>query len=206
MKLLELFSGTGSVGKVAKILGYDVISLDIKNADINTDILTWNYKQYSIGYFDVIHASPPCTEYSIAKSTGVRNIEVANNIVLKTLEIIEYLNPKHFIIENPQTGQLKNQWFMYGIPYQDIDYCKYGTLYRKRTRIWTNIFNWKPQPLCLGDCGNTEKGNRNRYRHLSSPQRGPTHSIPNNKFKQSELYKMPAVLVYEILGSIEVKY
>ena len=40
MKLLELFSGTGSVGKVAKELGYDVVSLDLKDANINTDILT----------------------------------------------------------------------------------------------------------------------------------------------------------------------
>ena len=30
MKLLELFSGTKSVGKVAEQLGYEVISLDLK--------------------------------------------------------------------------------------------------------------------------------------------------------------------------------
>ena len=203
MRLLELFSGTGSVGKVAKILGYDVISLDIKNADINMDILDFDYKQYEVGYFDVIHASPPCTEYSVAKTVGIRKIEEANNIVLKTLEIIEYLNPKHFIIENPQTGQLKNQWFMHGLPYQDVDYCKYGLPYRKRTRIWTNIFNWKPQPLCIGDCGNTEKGNGNRYRHLATAQRGPSKNISHKGFKQSELYRIPAVLIYEILESID---
>ena len=46
MKLLELFSGTGSVGKVAKELGYDVVSLDLKDANINTDILNWNYKVF----------------------------------------------------------------------------------------------------------------------------------------------------------------
>ena len=201
-KLLELFSGTGSVGKVATLMGYDVVSVDLKNADINADILTWDYKQYDIGHFDVIHASPPCTEYSMAKSVGVRDIEKANSIVLKTLEIIEYLNPKHFIIENPQTGLLKNQWFMHGIPYQDIDYCKYGFPYRKRTRIWTNIFNWIPQPLCMGDCGNTEKGSGNRYRHLSTAQRGPTKCIPTNRFKQDELYRIPAVLIREIFESI----
>ena len=39
MNLLELFSGTGSVGTIAKSLGYNVISLDLKNADINCDIL-----------------------------------------------------------------------------------------------------------------------------------------------------------------------
>ena len=202
LKLLELFSGTGSVGKVAKLLGYEVVSLDIKNADINTDILTWDYKQYEVGYFDVIHASPPCTEYSIAKTTGVRDIEKANEIVLKTLEIIEYLNPKHYIIENPQTGLLKNQWFMYGIPYYDVDYCKYSFPYRKRTRIWTNINTWTPQPLCRGDCGNTEKGNINRYRHLASAQRGPNKCTPENKFKQYELYRIPAVLIREIFQSI----
>ena len=42
MKLLELFSGTGSVGKVARDLGYDVVSLDLKNADINMDIMNWD--------------------------------------------------------------------------------------------------------------------------------------------------------------------
>ena len=46
MKLLELFSGTGSVGKVAKELGFDVVSLDLKDANINTDILNWDYKQF----------------------------------------------------------------------------------------------------------------------------------------------------------------
>ena len=35
MKLLELFSGTGSVGRVAKDLGYTVVSLDLKDASIN---------------------------------------------------------------------------------------------------------------------------------------------------------------------------
>ena len=39
MNLLELFSGTGSVGLIAKSLGFNVISLDLKNADINCDIL-----------------------------------------------------------------------------------------------------------------------------------------------------------------------
>ena len=39
MNLLELFSGTGSVGTIAKSLGFNVISLDLKNADINCEIL-----------------------------------------------------------------------------------------------------------------------------------------------------------------------
>ena len=51
MNLLEMFSGTGSVGLVAKSLGFNVISLDLKNADINTDILKWDYKQFDKNHF-----------------------------------------------------------------------------------------------------------------------------------------------------------
>ena len=67
MKLLELFSGTESVGKVAEQLGYEVISLDLKDADINCDILNWGYTIYPVGHFDVIWASPPCDTFSRMK-------------------------------------------------------------------------------------------------------------------------------------------
>ena len=139
MNLLELFSGTKSVGTIAKSLGFNVISLDLKNADINTDILEWDYKQFDRNHFDFIWSSPPCTEYSIAKTRGIRNIEYANSIVLKTIEIIKYFNPKYFVIENPQTGLLKHQEFMDEFELKDVDYCKYGMPYRKLTRLWNNI-------------------------------------------------------------------
>ena len=140
MKLLELFSGTKSVGRVAEQLGYNVISLDRDlDADIKCDILDWDYKQFPVGYFDVIWASPPCTEYSTCKTTGVRNIALANSIVNRTLEIIDYYKPTYWIIENPQTGLLKQQPFMTHLPYSDVDYCKYGMSYRKRTRLWNNL-------------------------------------------------------------------
>ena len=126
MNLLELFSGTKSVGTIAKSLGFNVISLDLKNADINTDILEWDYKQFDRNRFDFIWSSPPCTEYSVAKTRGIRNIEFANSIVLKTIEIIKYFNPKYFVIENPQTGLLENQEFMDEFEFKDVDYCKHG--------------------------------------------------------------------------------
>ena len=91
MKLLDLFSGSKSVSKVAIELGIESITLDRDmDADIKTDIMDWNYKEYEPKYFDIIFASPPCTEYSIAKTTGIRKIELANSIVKRTLEIIEY--------------------------------------------------------------------------------------------------------------------
>ena len=151
----------------------------------------------------MIWASPPCTEYSKALTTRTRKIEEANKIVERTLAIIEYLNPKYYIIENPQTGLLKEQWFMYGMPYTDIDYCKYGMLYRKRTRLWNNVFNWIPRPLCKKDC-NSMDGNR----HKATAQRMPSGKKQDwgNQplHQQSDLYVIPSDLIYEIFNSITI--
>ena len=70
--MLELFSGTGSVGKVFKEAGWEVVSLDRDAAaDIRTDVRQWDYKSaYPPKHFYFIWASPPCTDYSIAKTIG----------------------------------------------------------------------------------------------------------------------------------------
>ena len=56
MKLFEfeLFSGTGSIGRVAKNRGFDVVSLDLKNADINCNILEWDFKRCPSEYFNCV--------------------------------------------------------------------------------------------------------------------------------------------------------
>ena len=60
--MLELFSGTGSVGKCCKELGWDVVSVDLLlPADHKVDIMDFNYKQYEKNDFDIVWASPPCT-------------------------------------------------------------------------------------------------------------------------------------------------
>ena len=201
MKLLELFSGTQSVGKVARELGFEVVCLDRDmEADIKCDIMDWDYHVYEPGSFDVIWASPPCTEYSRAKTVGVRKIEMANAIVQRTLDICFYFQPKYVIIENPQTGLLKDQPMMQDISYDDVDYCKYGMPYRKRTRLWNNILHWVPRPLCQKDCGHMD-GNR----HVETAQRGPCKGIPRRgreRHKQSELYMVPADLIWEIFEVI----
>ena len=198
MKLLELFSGTGSVGKIARIFKMEVTSLDRDMAaDIKTDIMDWDYKAaFEPGTFDIIWASPPCTEYSRAKTIGVRDIEGSNKVVQRTLDIINYFNPRWRVIENPQTGLLKQQAMMQGLPYKDIDYCKYGLPYRKRTRLWNNIDIWTPRPLCERDC---DSMNEDKKGHRASAQRGLTRSNPNNKHKQSELHVAPETLIIEML-------
>ena len=105
MKLLELFSGAGSVGAVAKQLGYEDTSLDKDMmADQRCDIMDFDYEVFVPETFDVIWVSPRCTEYSRAETIGTRSIAFANVIVNQTQKIIKHLKPKYWFIENPQTG------------------------------------------------------------------------------------------------------
>ena len=170
MRVLELFSGTRSVGKVCDKLGWESVSVDlIMEADHKCDIMDFDYKQYDKDYFDIIWASPPCTEYSAmnnCRPEKTPDIEGANMLVVKALEIIFYFKCKYYFMENPQTGTLKNQSFMKDIPYYDLDYCKYNHPIRKRTRIWTNKKDWN-NLLCKKDCGNIKDNKHLSFRYMN---------------------------------------
>ena len=62
------------------------------------DVLLWDYTVFPPGHFDVIWSSPPCTEYSCAKTVGVRDLVAADAIVTKMLEIIDYFKP-HVLVD-----------------------------------------------------------------------------------------------------------
>jgi len=207
MKLLELFSGTQSVGKVATQLGYDVISLDINDYNgvytptHKVDIMEFNYQQYSPDEFDVIWGSPPCLYYStlqyswygrnkkdglFTKEKHMDQLLIADSWVKKVLEIINYFNPQKWIIENPRTGLLKKREFMKDIPYVDVDYCRYSNWgYKKQTRIWTNITF--PGKTCNKNCGNMSGG-----KHMID--------VARDKHKLAR-YRVPPNLITEILIS-----
>jgi len=170
MRLLELFSGTKSVGKVAGKLGYEVVSLDLKDADINCNILDWDYKIYPPGHFDLIWASPPCDTFSFLRRSNIGRFGITEEslqhdidtiglpILRRTEEIVEYFKPVYYFIENPQGGRMKEY---IDKPFYDVDYCMYADWgYRKRTRIWTNRKGFRPK-LCKMDCDNM-MGTRHR--------------------------------------------
>ena len=216
MRLLELFSGSGSVGKVAKKNGYEIVSLDIndyKGKFIPThkeDIMTWNYKQYDKDFFDVLWASPPCVYYStlqcgwygIKKKDGLFTKEKHENLmkisdewVKKVFEIIEYFNLKKWFIENPRTGLLKKRQFIEYVPFIDVDYCRYCDWgYKKATRIWTNV-DYKGL-LCNKKCGNMKKANdatalNKRYKK--------GHRIDLSRdISKLERYRIPPKLILEL--------
>lgn len=159
------------MGDELKKLGFEVISLDKDpkgGADHTIDVLDWDFQSaYPVGYFDLITASPPCCEFSLALTTRPRELDESDRIVRRTLLLINHFQPKAWWIENPRFGLLCKRPCMDGIPYTDVDYCQFADWgYQKPTRIWgsrqvQNI----PPVLCDGrTCKNlvpTSGGNEN---------------------------------------------
>ena len=160
MRTLELFAGTQSFSKGVK--RYDptntAITVNLLKKFKPThvvDIMVWDYKAaYPPGHFDIIWGSPPCTEYSKAKTRGVRDLDGADALVRKCFEIIDYFAPRVWIVENVGTGLLVQRMdsLRSGISKPTYaDYCAYGKPYRKRTVFWSS------SPLRLKLCAGVGK-------------------------------------------------
>ena len=94
--VMELFSGTGDIGKAFKRFGLEVISVDLSDLHSPThcvDIRLLDYKAlYGKGDIDFVWASPPCTGYRTARATvkTPRDLAGADELVQITKDIIAY--------------------------------------------------------------------------------------------------------------------
>ena len=209
MRILELFAGTGSVGKAAEELGFEVISLDITDRfskiDILVNIFEWDYTCYQPKHFDIVWASPPCSSFSALQNClirtgkgGITREQLENRIykeglplLMKALEIITYLQPKYYFIENPQTGRMKD---FLKLPFVDLDYCKFGYVYRKRTRFWTNVPNLETHKCCKKSPCEARGNNTKHPKTIGSKIKNPGLSL-------ADRYSIPHKLVLYLLKS-----
>ena len=218
-KALVLFKGTGSVDGVLESMGYEVTSLDWLakfKPTICCDILKLDYKaEFQPGEFDIVWGSPCCTNFSKNKHSSPEELAAATSLVSRTVDIINYLKPRLFFMENPETGKLKHQSVVDNIPVAAADYCQYHDArmcrfrkksnlklpYRKRSNFWSNI-----QGLVLRTCpGDTCEmmvlnPKTGRKVHLQSCGNGRKQYNQIGGFPtQEEKYRIPTELVRELL-------
>jgi hypothetical protein len=192
MFVLELFKGTGSIGKACARADIKVISLDnekISEPDILIDFMEWDYKSFLQENKDkllAVWASPPCTTYSLA-ARGVHRKEgiavsseakLADRLIDRLLDLVNSL-PSHvpWFIENPR-GKLSID----GPTKTTIFYCQYGTSYMKPTNIWSNSLYFLPTGTKCSHKKHT----------------GKLHDLPTKWLR----YAMPEKLCDEIINSV----
>jgi len=120
MKVLDLFSGLGGFSEAFMVAGDEVVRVEnnqllseVPNTSIECvrhvrdRLKSFKKEGHAIRDIDVVLASPPCYEFSLAysapRSLAQRNGEEWNpsmELVEVTLEIIELIQPRYWVIEN----------------------------------------------------------------------------------------------------------
>ena len=208
-RALDLFCGQKSAAHVLERHGFHVESLDNdpnRDPSICVDIMEWDFRAaYPPGYFQIITAAPPCTEYSAAKWRPPREPEKADPVVKRTLEIIEYFQPEVWWLETPRNGLLARRDFMQSYPYVDCDHCQFEDRgYRKPTRFFGSVHLASLKPIlcdgrtCQGlvDPDPEHPNRRRRHRNRLGGNQGCA--------KRETTYHIPPELVEYVsgLGSI----
>ena len=160
MLIFDFFAGTGSATQAFSDAGHRVIKIELSEkfkAD-ERDVLKLNadYLITKYGKPDFIWASPPCQKFSVASCSRYwypdgtprdDNALESLRLVDHTIKLIQELNPKAWLIENPR-GMLRKQKIMLELPRRTITYCQYGDSRMKPTDLWGVVPNWTPQDPC----------------------------------------------------------
>jgi len=162
MLVIELFAGSGVMSEAFEALGYETFKVDIQQNEKGTIDLIGDVNDLTPADFPsepyVIWASPPCTQYSLARAQYkafypggkpmTQAAHDANSLVLHTLDLVEQLNPTYWFIENPR-AHLRQQPFMKQLMRTTIRYCQYGEKFEKPTDIWGRFpITWRPRGRC----------------------------------------------------------
>ena len=172
--IISLFDFSGSWSKPYREAGYEVIQIDIK---LKTDILEWDYKQIDKSRVYGILAACPCTDFTRLSAQHWKEKDLTGqtaksiSLVKKTLEIIKYLNPDFWVIENPPgriekcVPELKNYKLFSFNPFD------FGDNYAKLTLLYGCFNPWliqKPtKPLIRNKSVKSGGGNTSMEKYLN---------------------------------------
>lgn len=204
MRILDLFSGTGSSTQAFKDAGHYVYTVDIDTdfvADLHADILTLTPNDFP-GQWDLIWASPPCTTFSVAsigkhwigskKTTPVPKTQQAIDAIKLmnfTKELIGSIGSAYWVVENPR-GILR-RLDIFGEP-KTVWYCQYGDERAKPTDLFGNL---PPMPILTCKNGNPDCD------HVRAPRGSRTGTQGRKTAKERSM--VPYALSLHMLRSMK---
>lgn len=175
LKVLDLFCGLGGFSQAFVDRGHTVVRVDRDwhfSPDILRDMMVVTAAELADrGPFDIILASPPCERFSVAaigknwtpppeNAPKSEKAVAALELVRHTLRLIEDLNPRRWVLENPR-GKLRR---LIDDPATTIWLCQYGDTRGKPTDFWGNLPPWFKAKGCRN--GSTD--------HASAPRGSKT--------------------------------
>jgi len=217
MRILDLWSGTGSATKVWREAGHEVITVDNDpafNPTICKDILDVTVEELrKYGDYHFIWASPDCRVYSVASGFSnwkkddlgfahpiTKKSYEANKRLSHTMYLIHSLRPKYWILENPR-GMMRKVKSMNKYTRHTVSYCKYRDNRMKPTDLW-GVFppNFIPK-MCRNHKFDYNGEVINRQCHHEIAQRGDKTGTQG--LKKVDRSKIPFDLTLELYGLIK---
>ena len=188
MRLLELFAGTGSIGRAFADQGWEVTSLDIdpkSEANLITDFMLWQYWKLPKGHFDAIWASPVCTHYSCARTTGKtpRDLEGSDRMVERVLDCLDLLDLRCGLLKTLRRAFSRTGWWWRVSPARTLPTVCTGTPTESL-----------PESGLTVSCGSLGLGAERRLRARSKVR----EMNKNDKCSLRQLYSMPEALCQEL--------
>lgn len=182
MRAIDLYAGIGGWGLGLKLAGVELVAsyewwkpaIATHNGNLGGDLEPVNIRELRLedlpSDIELVVGSPPCTEFSYANRGGSGNIAEGMKDLVKFFEIVEYLKPRFWAMENvPRVAAVLRDGFKVpGHPLyrfrklnaevEVVDFSDYGVPQARKRCIATNIplasiaaFRHAIGPCNLGD-------------------------------------------------------